>query len=221
MTKNYIIDFDSTFIQAEALEELADVALKKHKNKNAILSKIKTITNKGMEGKISFPVSLSTRIELLGANKKHIKKLIPKIGTKISCSFMQNKKFFERYYENIYIISGGFKEVIGPIVAPFQIKEKNIFANTFLFNKAGEIIGIDKNNLLAQEQGKVKQVKKLKLYGATYVLGDGYTDYEIKKEGAAHKFVAFTENVVRQSVVQKADFVAKNFDEFILYCSNN
>ncbi|MBI5123762.1 hypothetical protein HZA75_07940 [Candidatus Roizmanbacteria bacterium] len=48
--KYFIIDFDSTFVQTETLEELANVVLKNSYNKKEILQKIKNITNLGMEG---------------------------------------------------------------------------------------------------------------------------------------------------------------------------
>src|SRR3989338_4121409 len=54
----FIIDFDSTFIQTEGLEELAEVVLKDNPKKEEILEEIKKITNLGMEGKIGFRESL-------------------------------------------------------------------------------------------------------------------------------------------------------------------
>ncbi|HRI79618.1 MAG TPA: phosphoglycerate dehydrogenase, partial [Cyclobacteriaceae bacterium] len=48
-----------------------------------------------------------------------------------------------------------------------------------------------------------------------YVIGDGYTDYEIKHSGLANKFYAFTENVERESVSSKADHIAPSLDEFL------
>ncbi|RYD74268.1 MAG: phosphoserine phosphatase, partial [Sphingobacteriales bacterium] len=36
----YIIDFDSTFTQVEALDELARISLKKHPDKESIFQKI-------------------------------------------------------------------------------------------------------------------------------------------------------------------------------------
>jgi D-3-phosphoglycerate dehydrogenase len=51
------------------------------------------------------------------------------------------------------------------------------------------------------------------------VIGDGYTDYEIKASGLANKFYAFTENVSRPSVTAQADHIAPSLDE-ILYVNN-
>jgi D-3-phosphoglycerate dehydrogenase len=58
-------------------------------------------------------------------------------------------------------------------------------------------------------------LKRLKLDGDVYVIGDGYTDYEIKHSGLANKFYAFTENVGRENVLSKADHIAPSLDEFL------
>jgi len=53
------------------------------------------------------------------------------------------------------------------------------------------------------------------LPGDVYVIGDGYTDYEIKHSGLANKFYAFTENVEREKVLAKADHITPSLDEFL------
>jgi len=47
------------------------------------------------------------------------------------------------------------------------------------------------------------------------VIGDGYTDFEIKNSGLANKFYAFTENVERENVMSQADHIAPSLDEFL------
>nr|MCU0392876.1 phosphoglycerate dehydrogenase [Thermoflexibacter sp.] len=61
----------------------------------------------------------------------------------------------------------------------------------------------------------VKLLKSLHLQGEIYVIGDGYTDYEIRQAGLANSFFAFTENVEREVVVEKADHIAPSLDEFL------
>ena len=211
----FVIDFDSTFVQVEVMDELAAVALSGCPDRDEIIGLIKETTRMGMEGKIPFNESLRRRVALLSANKSHLDELVVAVAGKISLSFERNRDFFWTYRENVYIISGGFKEVIVPIVQGFGIPEENVFANTFIFDADSNIIGVDTANLLSQEGGKVKQVASLDLPGTVYVIGDGYTDYQIKEAGLAHKFVAFTENVSRPNVIAKADFVASSFDEFL------
>ena len=85
--KNYIIDFDSTFIKVESLDELLEISEPGNKLK---IDKVKNITNEGMEGKISFSESLSRRIKLLEATKDNIDKTVQKLRDKVSDSFVNN-----------------------------------------------------------------------------------------------------------------------------------
>lgn len=211
----FVIDFDSTFVTIEALDTLAEIALANSADKEAITLQIKGITQLGMEGKMTFTQTLEQRLALFSANKTHIEHLIKKLKKSITPSIARNKAFFKKHGKNIYIISGGFSEYIAPIVTSFGIPEKNILANNFIFDKSGSITGFNKKNFLAQKQGKVKAVKSLKLAGDIFVIGDGYTDYEIKKYGAADTFYGFTENVRRDSVANLADREIASFDELL------
>jgi len=213
--KYFIIDFDSTFVKSEGLEELARIALKNNPEKNEIYGKIKAITNLGLEGKLSFGKSLSQRLKLFKGTKKDVQTVARLFKRKITNSIKHNKQFFKTYKDSIYIVSGGFKEFIIPVMKAFQIPNINIFANTFIFDRTGNIVGYDRKNPLAQDNGKYNAVRLLDLKGEIYIIGDGYTDYQIKQLGAAKYFIAFTENVTRKSVIKKADQIAPNFDEFL------
>jgi len=213
--KYFIIDFDSTFVKSEGLEELARIALKNNPEKNEIYEKIKTITNLGLEGKLSFGKSLSQRLKLFKGTKKDVQTVARLFKRKITNSIKHNKQFFKTYRDSIYIVSGGFKEFIIPVMKTFRIPNSNIFANTFIFDRTGNIVGYDQKNPLAQDNGKYNAVRLLDLKGEIYIIGDGYTDYQIKQLGAAKYFIAFTENVIRKSVIKEADQIAPNFDEFL------
>ncbi|MBI4973635.1 phosphoglycerate dehydrogenase [Candidatus Roizmanbacteria bacterium] len=211
----YIIDFDSTFIRGETLDLLATICLKSNPNRKKIIEEIEHLTVLGMEGKIPFSQSLEKRLQLIKPNKTHINKLISYLKKHISPSIVRNKEFFKQHKEHIYIVSGGFKECIIPLTRSFGIRPSHILANTFIFNKQGTYTGYDRTNPLAQAKGKIKAIQTLNLSGNVVVIGDGYTDFELKEMGAAKVFVAFTENVIRDAVVGQADQVAPSFDEFL------
>jgi D-3-phosphoglycerate dehydrogenase len=213
--KYFVIDFDSTFTKVEAFDVLADISLNDHPNKEAIKKKIMDITNQGMEGKLSLRESIQQRLDLLSPEKRHISALTLHLKGLVSESFKRNKDFFNTHSDSIYIISNGFKEFIEPVVTEFGIKKENILANEFVTDASGKITGFDKNNPLSANNGKVEQLRRLNLPGDVYVIGDGYTDYEIKNSGLANKFYAFTENVERESVLSKADHVTPSLDEFL------
>lgn len=215
LNRYFVIDFDSTFTKVEAFDVLAEIIFKEHPDSNSLKNKIAHITNLGMEGKLSLRESIEKRLEILQPEKRHLTPLIKKLKELVSESFKRNKDFFETHAENIYIISNGFREFIEPVVTEYGILAQNILANEFIFNETEKVIGFDLTNPLSANNGKVEQLKRLNLPGDVYVIGDGYTDYEIKHAGLANKFYAFTENIERANVLNKADHVTPSLDEFL------
>ncbi len=214
-TRSYVIDFDSTFTQVEALDVLGEISLANDPDKEQKLKKLEELTNQGMEGEISFRESLQQRLAILEPHKKQLPQLVEILKKKISPSFVRNRQFFKEHHEDIYIISNGFREFIVPIVQELGVKEENVFANTFEFDEDGKITGFDSDNVLSSNGGKVATLKNLDLQGDVYMIGDGYTDYEVKAAGLANKFYAFTENVERDSILEKADHITPSMDEFL------
>ena len=211
--KILVIDFDSTFVTLESLDELAKIALAENPQKDKILIQIKDVTRQGMEGEISFDQSLANRLALFQASRLHIEQLISLLRKNITKSVLRNGDLFKFYEDKIYIISGGFKEYILPVVIHFGIQESHVIANEFMFDSGGRVTGFHTSNYVCQKGGKAKAVRSLNLTDEIVVIGDGYTDYEIKEKGAANVFYAFTENIRRGSVVRVADREIQSFDE--------
>ncbi len=212
-----IIDFDSTFVTVESLDELAHIVLKDNPESAQRLETIKAITRAGMEGSIPFDESLSKRLKLLNINQKDIHAATIVLAKKVTPSFKRNKQFLMENAQNILIISGGFYEMIIPIVSEYGILEDQVFANKFVYKGTSRIAHVDSQNIMAQSGEKVAQANALGLAGEIHVIGDGYTDYQIKSEGPAKKFFAFIENIRRNSVCEVADVVLSNIDDYIKF----
>ena len=88
-----LIDFDSTFVRVEALDELATIALANAPNREMIVSQIKEITNQGMDGEITFQESLIRRLSLFKISHEHIVKLVKLLLESITPSFRHNQSF--------------------------------------------------------------------------------------------------------------------------------
>ncbi|APG59036.1 phosphoglycerate dehydrogenase [Christiangramia salexigens] len=213
--RHFVIDFDSTFTQVEALDVLGEISLENNPNKSQKLQELKDLTDLAMEGKLAFRESLEKRLKILEAHKNSIPELIERLKDKVSVSFVRNEEFFSEYQDRIYIISNGFKEIIVPIVKELGVREENVYANSFVFDEQGNISGFDQDNVLSSNNGKVELLKQLDLKGDVYVIGDGYNDYEIKAAGLANKFYAFTENIERSDILDKADHITPSLDEFL------
>ena len=214
-----ILDFDSTIIKGESLDLLAETVFEDRLESNLKLQEIKKLTNDGMEGKISFQESLNRRLRILELDQLHLSKSIKSVTKLISPSFIENIGWLKKYRDNILIFSGGFKDMIKPVAVKLGLKEENIYANELIF-KNGNFKGVNENSLLSRSGGKLNQAKQLGLKENLIMVGDGITDWEIKKLGDQVTFFAYTENVSRKNVVKKADFEANNFDEVIKYIKN-
>ena len=203
-----IIDFDSTFIRDETLDEIANLV-----SDNSQKEKIKKITNQAMEGKIDFRQALKKRVEMLKIHKNDISDIIKKLKQRISPSFIKNKNRIRSISDRVYIVSGGFKEIIKPIVKDFGILDSNIYANEFIYDNNDFIKGVNDQSPLSYSDGKIRALEEINFTSKVYVIGDGSTDLDMKKVNGVSAFICFTENINRVSISNQADYIASNLDE--------
>lgn len=74
----------------------------------------------------------------------------------MSTSFARNQIFFEHCAADVIILSSGFKEFIVPVVADFGINASQVYANTFVFDEEGQIVGIDESNPWPETEVRLK-----------------------------------------------------------------
>lgn len=212
--KSLIIDFDSTFIKVETIDELARIILKNDSEKDYKLKLIEDITNSAMNGDIDFPTALQNRLKVLSFSKKDVQNITKDISFLVSDSFQRNIEIIKSISEQIWIVSGGFKDVIVPIVAEFGIKAERVLANEFIY-EGDKVIGCNDNNPLFKDKGKILAIENNKIDGLKIMIGDGFTDYEVFKNGTSDYFVYYSENVNREKVSSLANFKANSFEELI------
>lgn len=212
--KIIIIDFDSTFIKVETLDELAKIILENDVNQESKIKKITEITNLAMNGEIDFPTALKRRLEILSLTKQDVEVVNEKIKLLISDSFLRNKEFIQNNGEKIWIVSGGFKDVIIPVLQEYGIKPNHVLANEFLYD-GEKIIGCNEANDLFKDKGKILAIENQNLNGIKLMIGDGYTDYEVYENGTTEFFIYYSENVNREKVSSLAGFKANSFEELI------
>ena len=219
-TATVVLDFDSTFTQVEALDVLAELMSAANPERAADVARIKALTDQAMAGEISFSDALQRRIQMLKPSRDDIAALVEVLKGRVSASIARNRAVFADQAGKFRIISGGFHDFIDPVVADYGIDASYVLANRLIYDADGIAIGIDLTNPLSQDGGKVTALRGLGLTGDVAMVGDGWTDYEVYKDGAAERFYAFTENVTRPKVVQAAEgsdaaIVAASFDEVL------
>ena len=212
----FIFDFDSTLVRIETLEALADLALKDAPDAAERKARIAALTDDAMNGRIGFGEALKQRLDLLALRREHVEALTDRILDEATVSIRRNVDFFQRNAERIYILSGGFREVIAPLAERLGVAADHVLANDLIYDDEGRVTGADTTNPLSRENGKPEVIRALNLDGPVVMVGDGWTDAEVKIQGAADRFYAFTEIVSRAKVIEAADAVAASLDE-VLY----
>jgi len=209
---NFIFDFDSTLVKNESLNDVLSLSSGNNKSK---VNEIVKITNMAMEGLISPKESMDKRLNLATISKSFVKIIADKTKNEITNNMIDFISFLKKNKINIYIVSGGFFEMIEPTARILGISKNNIFANNFVYNN--EIVVGAEKSLLLEDHGKVKMIKSLKekgiLVGKNIMIGDGFTDLETFIMGSVDEFICFCGIVLRENVVKQSRNIARNVDE--------
>lgn len=210
-----IFDFDSTLVRVETLEVLADICLEGRADAAEVRGRIAALTDQAMNGEIGFGDALRQRLALLPLRREHVQALAERILDEGTPSVRRNLRFFNENAGNIYILSGGFREIIAPIAERLQVSPERVLCNDLIYDADGRVAGVDDANPLSHADGKPKVIKALGLEGPVVMVGDGWNDAEVKLAGAADRFYAFTEIARREPVVAAADAEAASMDELL------
>jgi D-3-phosphoglycerate dehydrogenase len=211
----FVVDFDSTFVTVEALEILAELALAGDPEAEAKQAEIRALTDRAMNGEVSFAEALRVRLSLLSFRRDHLPALVDALKARVSPSLRRNREVLQRLGERLYVVTGGFHDWVDPVVAEYGIPPERVLGNRLVFDAEGRAIGLDETNPLSRDGGKVEAVRGLNLPRPVVAVGDGWTDYEIRAAGLAERFHAYVETVRRPKVVAAADSVAATFDEVL------
>ena len=211
----FIFDFDSTLVRIETLEALAEIALADAPDAAARKAEIAALTEQAMTGEVDFGSALRRRLELLAPSRAHVEQLADRILDEATASIRRNLDFFERHSDRIYILSGGFREIIAPLAERLSIPADHVLCNDLVYDDNDRVTSADAANPLSRENGKPEVIRALNLAGPVVMVGDGWTDAEVKLAGAADRFYAFTEVVARPKVLEVADAAAASLDEVL------
>jgi D-3-phosphoglycerate dehydrogenase len=210
-----ILDFDSTIVAAEGLDEIAKLALADDPDHEAKVLAIEGITRDGMEGRLGIDESLRRRLSMLRITRAHVDAVVKLLKKRLAPSFRKHKAAIRRNASSIHVVSSGFRDYVVPVCAELGIPADRVIANDFVWSASGIVAGFVETSPLARPKGKPAAVRALGLQGTVVAVGDGMTDCEIRDEGAAQEFVAYCENIERESVTGSADRVVRSVEELL------
>jgi HAD superfamily phosphoserine phosphatase-like hydrolase len=205
-------DFDSTVVSVESLDETLRLALEKAKDKDRRLWEIAQITALGMAGKLDFRKSLERRITAAPITRDIVQRASKSFPETITPGIPNVFRALSAFGAKIFLISGGFLELIYPTADALGVPRERCFANTFSWYEDDLVCGFDPKNPLAEGGGKSVVVKNIrKSYpGPGIFVGDGMNDVCVFEEGATEYMIGFGQNTVRPEVRRKAPHYALN-----------
>jgi len=204
-------DFDSTIVSGEAIDELAQIALANAPDRATRVATIHAITNAGMEGAMPIDESLRQRMDMLQIRAHMIAPLVERLQQQVSPSLLRHAALLKNMRDQIWIISSGFHEWIDPVVSTLGLRTDHVNANRLLADADG-ILRLDPTSRCATVGSKARAAASLGCAPPRIMIGDGMTDFEVRRDGACDYFAAWTESVVRPAVVANADIVAPHFE---------
>lgn len=210
-----VFDFDSTLVDFETLEALADLALAGRPDAAAVRAEVAALTQAAMAGEVPFEAALARRLEILPLTRDHVAELAQRAVAALTPSVRRNIEVLRGRAGRLVIVSGGFREIIAPVAAALGIPDERVLANDLIYDSDGRVTGVDPANPVSRAGGKATAIRALALKGEVVMVGDGWTDAEVRQAGAADRFYAFTEVARREAVVAAADAEAGSLDEIL------
>lgn len=203
-------DVDSTVCVDEGIDELAEFC-------GAGLA-VAEWTARAMGGSVPFEVALAARLDLFKPSLARVLEFLEKRPPRLSPGIHELVQKLKDSGKTVYLISGGFRQMINPVASILGVPTENIFANQLLFDTSGDFAGFDVNEPTSRSGGKptaVELLRKTHGYKTVVMIGDGATDLEARKPGCADLFICYGGVQLREAVSTKADWLVFNFKDLI------
>lgn len=200
-------DVDSTVCLHEGIDELADFC--------GAGKAVSEWTNKAMSGSVPFEDALAARLSLFCPSLSQLHDFLDKRPPRLSPGIAELINKLKASNTDVYLISGGFRQMIEPVALQLGIPPEDIFANQLLFGSAGEFIGFDTTEFTSRSGGKavaVQHIRKVHGYNSLVMIGDGATDLEARIPGGADIFICYGGVLLREAVAAKSDWTVLSFE---------
>jgi len=203
-------DVDSTVCVDEGIDELAKFV--------GAGEKVEAITKRAMEGGMPFGEALQLRLEAMTVSQQQVEMFLKNNPPKFSPGIKELVATLKANGKEVYLVSGGFRQMIDPVAKELGIPSENVQANTLTFNEDGSFKGYDPREFTSIAGGKadaVKHIKGSKGYKSMVMVGDGATDVEARTPGGADMVIGYGGAQRRARVEAEADWYVLNLFDLV------
>jgi len=209
LSRAVCFDVDSTVVTEEGIDVLADSC--------GAGPAVAEWTRKAMGGSVPFHVALEARLNLFKPSRRDVEACLDKHPLSLTPGMPELMKKLQESGKHVYLVSGGFRQMIHPVAYALSIPLERVFANNLLFDDVtGKYTGFDTNEPTSRAGGKgvvVGQLKEKFGYDPIIMVGDGATDMEARPPATA--FVGFGGIVIRETVKKGSDWYVMDVQEMI------
>lgn len=189
-----IFDFDSTLVSMETLDEILAANVSSEQ-----AQQIADITAQGMNGELTFAESIQQRLKIARPSLPQINIFAAKAIAAITPGMLELISELQKK-ASVWIVSGGFRELLVQVAAEFHIPENQVRGISAHWNSEGEFISLDESNPFCESKiAGVHQLAK-QWESPTICVGDGMTDYALFEANFVDNFIAYTEHQKRSFV---------------------
>lgn len=206
-----VFDFDSTLVTVEAADELFARSMEGAADRREKVARFRSLTERGMTGEIPYLRSLEARLSMLDVSSQDVASLAQDLLGHITPSVRRNRNRLRAHRDRIWVISGGFEELIVGVTDWMGLPRDRVCAHRLRWDAEDRLVGVDPETALARG-GKPRALRELAVPEPIWVVGDGMTDLELKELGLAQRFLAFVENCRRPGVAERADAILTTLD---------
>lgn len=207
-------DVDSTVLQTEGIDLLGQHF--------GVMKEIAELTMKAMGGNVRFEEALAARLQILadhGMTRHSLESYVKHEGQLDWSPGVQHVvHLLRKQGVDVYLLSGGFQNMIAPVALELRIPLDNVYANEILFDEDGYYAGFNRSRPTSRSGGKPDVLEMLKArhgYKTMIMIGDGATDMDTRTQGLASAFIGYGGVVVRDKVKSGADWFIYSFQEIL------
>jgi len=201
-------DVDSTVVVTEGIDLLAACF--------GVYEQVANLTRTAMEGNVKFQDAMAQRLEIMQPTREGVEECLKKEKPRFTWGMRKLMRRLRQRSVDIYLVSGGFTQMIEPIAKALKIPLENIYANTILFDDYGNYQDFDRTAPTSKSGGKpavVRQLKRSKGYKTVVMIGDGATDMQSRPPADA--FIGYGGVQVRPKVKEGADWFVTGWGELL------
>jgi len=194
-------DVDSTVITTEGIDEFAAFAGKK--------AEVSELTKRAMGGSVPFHEALESRLRIISPVRSMLEAFLAAHPPLFTPGVEAVVSALQRRGTHVYLVSGGFTQMIYPVAQNLGIPKERVYANTILFQagEEGGYAGFDRSAPTSRDGGKAEVVRLLREkhgYSKIIMIGDGATDLQARPP--ADIMLGYGGVVEREAVKKGADW---------------